>query len=99
MEEKADNFEIDHGNAFQIYNDVAIIRLEFTQFPQLGYRQFFDSATQEEDCESPSRYSLNSKSHGSGHLTDIEVTAVLHGIPSMQAPTTSTASEYPIGFH
>ena len=43
--EKEHYVTIDHGNVFQIENDVAAVRLEFKKPPQLGYRRGFDPAT------------------------------------------------------
>jgi hypothetical protein len=51
---------------FQVQNDVVVVRLEFKNPPQLGYRLSFDSADQDEYRESPSRRSLDPKSHRSG---------------------------------
>jgi hypothetical protein len=70
--------------------------LEFKKSPHLGYRLFFDPATQDEYRESPSRRSLNPESHRSGHLTNIGVAAVRHSTPSIRAPITPTLSGYPL---
>jgi hypothetical protein len=84
-------------------NDVAVVHPAFNKSPQLGYRLRFDSATQDEHGESPSRRSLSPKSHRSRHLTDIAVAAVLHCIPhcipSIKAPIASNATVCPIGSH
>src|SRR5580693_7414093 len=74
--EKAHHVATDQTHVFQIENDVAVLRLEFKEPPELGYCLGFDSATQDEHCESPSRRSLNPKSHGSGHFA---VAAGPHG--------------------
>jgi hypothetical protein len=50
-------------------NDVAVVQLAFNKSPQLRYRLCFDSATQDEHGESPSRRSLSPKSHRSRHLS------------------------------
>jgi hypothetical protein len=69
--------------------------LEFKKSPQLAYRLFFDSATQDEYRKPPSRRSLNPKSHRSGHLTNIGVAAVLHSIPSIRAPHREQCNRVP----
>ena len=57
--EKAHYLAIDHTDVLQIQNDVAVVRLEFKEPPQFRYRLCFESATQDEHCESRSRRSLN----------------------------------------
>jgi hypothetical protein len=68
IREKAHYVAIDHGDFLQIQNDVVTVRLEFKQSPQLGYRGCFDSATQDEYCESASPRALNPESHGASHI-------------------------------
>jgi hypothetical protein len=66
----------DHDDVFQNYNDVSVIGLKPKKPSQLGYRRFFDPATQDEHSESPSCLSLNPKSHRSGQLANIAVAAL-----------------------
>jgi hypothetical protein len=97
--EKVHDVAIDQAHLFQIENDVATISLEFKKSHELGDRLCFDSATQGKHRESASRRSLNSKSHRTGHWTNIAVAAVLHCIACIRAPIRSSATEEPIGFH
>jgi len=73
---EAHYFTIDHADVLQIYNDVSVIRLKPKKPSQFGYRRFFDPATQDEHCQSPSCLSLNPESHRSGHLANIAVGAL-----------------------
>ena len=43
--EKLHYVAIDQAYVFQIYNDVAAVRLKLKKSPQLSYRRYFDSAT------------------------------------------------------
>src|SRR5256885_1213303 len=63
--EKAHRVATDQTHVFQIKNDVPGVRLECKKPPELVYCLGFDSATQDEHCESPSRRSLNPESHRS----------------------------------
>jgi hypothetical protein len=69
-------FAVDHADVFQIDNDVSVIRLKPKKPSQFGYRRFFDPATQDEHCESPSCLSLDPESHRSGHLANVAVAAL-----------------------
>jgi len=77
---KAHYLAIDRTDGFQIKNDVAVVCLELKKPSQLGYRRFFDSATQDEHCESPSCFGLNPESHRSGPLGVNRSRVVLHCI-------------------
>ena len=65
---EAHYFAIDHADVFQIKDDVATVRMEFKKPPQFVYRMAFDSTTYGEHRESPSRRSLDPKSHRSRHI-------------------------------
>jgi hypothetical protein len=71
MLEKADYLAIDDTNVLQIQNHLVGVRLEFKKPLQFSYRLCFESATQDEHCESPSCHGLNPESHRSGHFANI----------------------------
>jgi len=99
MQEKLHYFAIDYANVFQIQNDVAVIRLAFKESPQLSYRLSFDSATQDECRESPSRLGLNPKSHCLVHLPTLPSLLCRPAFVPSEHSITSSATEYPIGIH
>ena len=96
---EAHYFAIDHADVFQIYNEVSVIRLKLKKPSQLGYRRFFDPATQGEHCESPSCLSLNPESHRQAHLANSAVAALCWTYLFHPGTVTSNATERPTGFH